>query len=79
MAAYAREEALEGKHMAGTEQKQHCQDFFSHLSCSGRRDGLSYPSDTFMIHEHKSKASGINPELTAATQMREEEKQADSA
>lgn len=34
MAAYAREEALEGKHMAGTEQKQHCQDFFSHLSCS---------------------------------------------
>lgn len=41
MAAYAREEALEGKHMAGTEQKQHCQDFFSHLSCSGRRDGLS--------------------------------------
>lgn len=28
MAAYAREEALEGKHIAGTEQKQHCQDFF---------------------------------------------------
>lgn len=28
MAAYARGEALEGKHVAGTEDKEHFQDFF---------------------------------------------------
>lgn len=67
MAAHAREEALEEKHMAGTEDKQHFQDCFSCLSCSGRRGGLFYLSDTFMIHEYECKASGINPELTAAT------------
>lgn len=31
MAAYAREEALEGKHMAWTEDKQHLHDFFFSL------------------------------------------------
>lgn len=40
--------------MAGTEEKQHLQDFlFSHLSCSGSSDGLSYPSDSHTVHEYK--------------------------
>lgn len=40
MAARAREEVLEEKHMAGTEDKQHFQDCFSCWGCSGRRGGL---------------------------------------